>query len=76
MGSKKLAVLRDNSTPELEAKIVDLKSELVKERALISSGTRAEKPAKIRNARRQVARILTIINEKKAKKHGKDGRGD
>ena len=65
MGSKKLGVLRDSSVGELEARIVELKTELAKERALISSGTRAEKPAKIRNARRQVARILTIINEKR-----------
>ena len=64
MGSKKLAVLRDNSTEELEAKILELKTELSKEKAIIASGTRAEKPAKIRNIRRQIARILTILNEK------------
>ncbi|MEK6958198.1 MAG: 50S ribosomal protein L29 [archaeon] len=65
---KKLAVLRDNSVEELEAKIVDLKNLLSKEKAMVSSGTRAEKPSKIRNTRRQIARILTIINEKKTAK--------
>ncbi|HLC92538.1 MAG TPA: 50S ribosomal protein L29 [archaeon] len=62
---KKLAALRDNSTEELESKLLDLKGELSKEKALVASGTRAEKPSKIRNARRQIARILTIIGQKK-----------
>lgn len=66
MGRKRLAQLRENSVEELEAKIIDLRNELSKEKALISSGTRAEKPSKIRNTRRQVARLLTLINEKKA----------
>jgi len=64
MSSKKLAVLRDNSVEELEAKILELKTELSKEKAIVASGTRAEKPAKIRGIRRQIARILTILNEK------------
>lgn len=64
MAAKKLAVLRDNSIPELEEKIIGLKNVLSKEKAVIASGTRAEKPSKIRNTRRQIARILTIIHEK------------
>ena len=64
MSSKKLAVLRDNSVEELEAKLLELKTELSKEKAIVASGTRAEKPAKIRELRRQIARILTILNEK------------
>ncbi|HIH10221.1 MAG TPA: 50S ribosomal protein L29 [Candidatus Diapherotrites archaeon] len=65
MGRKKLVPLRDNSAEELGGKLVGLRNELSKERAQISSGTRAEKPSKIRNTRRQIARILTIMNEKK-----------
>jgi len=65
MGRKKLVPLRDNSAEELRGKLVGLRNELSKERAQISSGTRAEKPSKIRNTRRQIARILTIMNEKK-----------
>lgn len=64
MGKKKLVALRDNSVEDLEAKMTDLKKELSKEKATISSGTRAEKPSKIRNTRRQIARILTLIGEK------------
>ncbi len=65
--AKKLDALRDNSIQELEAKLVELKTTLLKEKAKGASGTRAEKPAKIRNARRGIARTLTIINEKRRK---------
>ena len=63
--AKKLAALRDSSVVELESKLLDLKSVLSKEKALVASGTRAEKPSKIRNTRRQIARILTIIGQKR-----------
>ncbi|MCR4335891.1 MAG: 50S ribosomal protein L29 [archaeon] len=66
MGKKRLATLRDNSVEELEGKLVDLKSVLSKEKAMVASGTRAEKPSKIKNTRRQIARILTIVTEKKS----------
>ncbi|MFH1390709.1 MAG: 50S ribosomal protein L29 [Candidatus Diapherotrites archaeon] len=65
MGKKRLAILRDNSVEELEGKLVDLKNDLSKEKAMVASGTRAEKPSKIKNTRRQIARILTIVAEKK-----------
>jgi len=65
MGKKRLAILRDNSVEELEGKLIDLKNDLSKEKAMVASGTRAEKPSKIKNTRRQIARILTIVAEKK-----------
>ena len=70
MAAKKLAVMRDNSIEELEAQLAELKAGLSREKAIIASGTRAEKPSKIRNARRQIARVLTIIREKKTKRSG------
>ena len=66
MGKKKLVSLRDNSVEEMQEKVAGLKTELSKEKALISSGTRAEKPSKIRNTRRQIARILTLMSEKRS----------
>ncbi|MBU0662111.1 MAG: 50S ribosomal protein L29 [Candidatus Diapherotrites archaeon] len=65
--TKKLEELRDLANEELDARLVDLRSDLAKERALVASGTRSEKPAKTRNMRRTIARILTIVNEKKVK---------
>ncbi len=56
--------LRDMSVVELEEKLVQLRTEMAKERATIASGTRAEKPAKIGNLRKDIARILTIMNQK------------
>lgn len=64
MSSKKISVLRDKSVPEIDEEIIKLKNELSKERSAIASGTRAEKPSRIRNTRRQIARLLTIIREK------------
>ena len=62
--TKKTAKIRDQSIAELESNLVDLKSELAKEKSLSVSGTKAEKPSMIRKMRRDVARILTIIKEK------------
>ena len=62
--TKKTAKIRDQSVMELEGRLVDLKSELAKDRSLSVSGTKAEKPSKIRKTRRNIARILTIIKEK------------
>ena len=63
--AKKLSALRDSAIEELDSKLLALKSELSKEKALVASGKRADKPSKIRNARRQIARILTIMKQKK-----------
>lgn len=62
--AKKNAQLRDMAIKELESNLAQLKSELAKDRSLAMSGTKAEKPAKIRNTKRQIARIFTIMREK------------
>ena len=71
--AKKIGVreLRALSFEEIEEKAGELRAELAKERALISSGTRPENPGKIRKTRRQIARMLTIVNEKKGVKEDK-----
>ena len=56
---------------ELTQRVIELKQDLAKERAVIASGTRSEKPGKIRKTRREIARILTAItakNKKEARK--------
>jgi large subunit ribosomal protein L29 len=50
---------------ELNQRALELKQELSKERALAASGTKSEKPGKIRTLRREIARILTALNNKK-----------
>ena len=52
---------------ELNERAIELKQELAKERAVIASGTRSEKPGKIRKTRREIARILTQLTMRKKK---------
>jgi len=65
--SKGMKKLREKDNSELEAQIASHRAELGKEKSAISSGTRAEKPAKIKNLRRDIARMMTIINERSKK---------
>lgn len=53
------------SEKELTEKAVELKQELAKERAKAASGTKSEKPGKIRTLRREIARIFTALAQKK-----------
>lgn len=60
-----LKLLRDKSVDELQAEVVTLREELLKGRfsqALEGTGLGVQARAK----RRQVARLMTIINQKKA----------
>ncbi|MCD6434401.1 MAG: 50S ribosomal protein L29 [Candidatus Diapherotrites archaeon] len=57
--------LREMSTEELENYLNEARAELKKEKAQIASGTRPENPGRIRTLRRYIARILTILNERK-----------
>lgn len=61
----KVSELRSSDKEKLLERVTEFKAELSKERAAIASGTRAEKPAKIKNLRREIARMLTVLNEKK-----------
>jgi len=67
MTKKTISQLRGLGTSELEEKLNQARAQLAKERSIKSSGTRPEKPATIRNLRKQIARCLTIITEKKSK---------
>lgn len=60
----KISELREMGGEALQERLVEMRADLAKEKSLTASGTRAEKPAKIRNLRRGIARILTILNEK------------
>lgn len=49
---------------ELEQKVIEVKQELAKEKATVASGTKSDNPGKIKKLRRDVARMLTIMNQK------------
>ncbi len=59
----KPAELRNLSKQELVEKLVALKKSLFEIRSQRATG-RVEKPSKIKQARRDVARIMTVLQEK------------
>jgi ribosomal protein L29 len=61
----KASEIRGMALNEAEEKMNALKAELAKERAVLASGTKPENPGKTRALRRNIARILTIMGEKK-----------
>jgi len=65
MAILKVKEARGMSTEELNEKLQQLKTELASEKGATASGTRAENPGKIKEIRRTIARILTILNERK-----------
>ena len=60
----KLSEMRELPVAEAKMRVVELKSDLAKERALVASGTKKENSGKIRSNKKAIARLLTIINEK------------
>jgi large subunit ribosomal protein L29 len=61
--SKQAATLRDKSIDELHTRERDLTEQLFKLRFQRATG-RMESPAKMRQVRKEIARIQTILNEK------------
>ncbi|NWG09581.1 MAG: 50S ribosomal protein L29 [Nitrososphaerales archaeon] len=57
--------LRKLSDEDLQDKFFELRAELVKLKSESSRGTLKKETGKIRSTRRAIARILTIINERK-----------
>ena len=56
--------VRDLSNEELEKEVVSLKEELYERRFAQATGT-LENPARIREVRKTIARIKTVITERK-----------
>jgi large subunit ribosomal protein L29 len=63
----KVSELRNLSKQELEDKIVSLKKSLFEMISMKATG-RIEKPSRIKDMRRDVARIITVLNEMKNRK--------
>lgn len=65
---RKMAILRsdeirDMSLDEMRSKLREFRSELTRERSVAAAGGSLENPARIRELRRTIARILTIMRE-------------
>ena len=57
--------IRDMTDSELSAKLFEFQKELNSERGMLASGGRTSNPGKISELRRCVARVLTIMQERK-----------
>jgi len=57
--------IRDMSKDELKQEMTDLKKELVEERGQIEVGGFSENPGRIKEMKRTIARIKTVLNEEK-----------
>ncbi|MCP8316801.1 MAG: 50S ribosomal protein L29 [archaeon] len=57
--------LRKLNDEELQGKLFELRAELVKLKSAAARGTLKKETGKIRAIRRAIARIITIMNERK-----------
>lgn len=64
MAILKASELRDMDKDELQEKLNDLKKEIVEERGQIETGGFADNPGRIKEMRRTIARIKTVLNER------------
>lgn len=58
-----MSELRKQSRERLQRELEELRTELRQLKTKVESGGAVEKPARIRNIKRRIARILTILNE-------------
>jgi len=64
--------LKKMTTQELEKKLLELRKSLLKINAQIASGTIPENPGNVRNVKKAVAQILTLLHQQKQKEVQKD----
>lgn len=60
----KIAEIRQLNEKELKEKLNELRVELIKYNAQISTGTNPKSPGQIRQVKKTIARILTVLKEK------------
>jgi large subunit ribosomal protein L29 len=68
MGRVKLRVLQEMNQTDLTEKLSELKAELLKLKSERAKGTLKKETGSIRWIRRDIARILTILNERESKR--------
>ena len=56
--------MRSMGKEELQTKLEELKKELMKANAQISTGTTPKSPGQVKQIKKNIARILTIVHEK------------
>lgn len=61
----KSSKIRELAESEMQTKLFEFQKELNSERGLLASGGRASNSGKLRELRKTVARIMTIMHERK-----------
>jgi large subunit ribosomal protein L29 len=69
MARAKLKTIREMNDDDLSGKLTDLRTDLSKIRSEAAKGTLKKKTGSVKYIRRDIARILNIINERKIKKN-------
>lgn len=64
MAILKTSEIRDMDGDELDEKMNDLQKELVEERGQIEVGGFAENPGRIKEMKKTIARIKTVLNQR------------
>ena len=64
----KIKEIKAMGNKELDEKLVDLRKELIKLNAQVSTGTAPKSPGQIKKTKKTIAKILTIKNKEEMKK--------
>lgn len=70
MKAKDLGIVKENSVEELQKKVMDLKAELFNLRFQLATG-QLENPMRVKEVKKSIAQIKTILREKELKVMGK-----
>ena len=60
----KIKEIRAKNEADLNKELAELRKELIKENAQVATGTQLKSPKRIKQIKKTVAKILTVLNEK------------
>lgn len=70
--NKKMKEMRSMSEPQLNERLSQLRMELVKFNTQVATGTTPKSPGLIKQAKKNIARIMTLLHELQSKKAAAD----
>jgi large subunit ribosomal protein L29 len=65
--TKKAKEFKNLSTEEIKSRITELRKEIMKDNVQVFSGTSPTNPGKLRQAKKNIARLLTTLKQKEVK---------
>lgn len=65
---KVIKELRELQTPELNTRLQEFKKELLKLKIEVGAGTGSASSGKVRRTKKNIARILTLLNEREVQR--------